>query len=133
MDSDKPLRICIEVIPHSQQRYDTVGDWGFDSDGTWRIWVSGATGRVDDQVLIAVHELIEMALCVKHGITAADVDAFDLAWQPHDGLTEPGEDPQAPYFREHLFASSIEQVLADEMDLSWAKYEERVAALAWVP
>ena len=34
------MKITIDTIPHNQQRYPTVGDWAFDSNGNLIIAVS---------------------------------------------------------------------------------------------
>ena len=49
--------------------------------------------------LIAVHELVEALLCKAHGVTTEAVDTWDMG--PGHELDEPGDDPRAPYHREH--------------------------------
>ena len=52
------MRIHVEAIPHTQQRYETMGDWWWDPDDTLQMRVS----TLPDwrySMLIAIHELIE--------------------------------------------------------------------------
>jgi hypothetical protein len=82
--------------------------------------------------LIAVHELVEALLCEKAGITPADVDEFDFAWQRIQApgeVTEPGNDPIAPYHRQHRFASIVEELMAMELGVDWSSYSSEVNSL----
>lgn len=125
------MRILIETIPHNEQRYDTVGDWVIDQDGTWHINVSelpaGPGSRTAYALLIGIHELVEMALCQKNGVTEADVDAFDLHYA--GDCNEPGDDFDAPYYHEHQIASGIERILAAELGVDWQEYDRVVKEL----
>ena len=63
-----PLRMHIETIPHESQRYPTVGDYWLDESGVEQIRVS----EMMDwryEVLVAVHEIIEMALTRQRGMS----------------------------------------------------------------
>ena len=120
------LNIEIKTIPHQDQRYDTCGDWLIDGDnitilvsdlGDWRL-----------EYLVADHELREALLCRHRGISQKVVDDFDTSWKSEG---EPGDDPQAPYKREHFFATSIERLTAAELDVDWAEYEGKLNALEW--
>ena len=121
------MRILIESIPHADQRYGTCGDWypvGADSDAL-RINISHLNDHAMES-LVAVHELVEALLCLKRGITAEQVDAFDLDFV---GPGEPGDDPAAPYHREHVFATQIEEMLAKELGVDWDAYGRAVDKL----
>lgn len=125
------MKITIETIPHAQQRYKTVGDWEFDSDGNLSIKVSKLSSwRLE--ALVALHELVEVILCKHHGIPQALVDDFDIEFeknrQPGDN-SEPGDDPHAPYRCEHCSATGFERILAAQLDVNWADYGEEVDAL----
>lgn len=125
------MRIKIETIPHKRQRYPTVGDWYLDKSGTIVVRVS-RMGNWRYEVLVAVHELVELLLCEHRGISQAAVDKFDKDYEanrkPGDD-SEPGDDPKAPYRREHFFATSIERLLAAELGVDWAKYELKLYSL----
>lgn len=124
------MNITIKVIPHEVQRYPTVGDWFYVGDDL-EIHVS----KLSDwrhEMLIAVHELYEALLCEHDGVTQKQVDDFDKAYEAnrdrnHD--TEPGDDPAAPYRRQHFRATNIERQLADALDVNWQEYEAELNAL----
>lgn len=124
----KPFRtIIIQVISHNYQRYDTCGDWQTDGEGNWHIAVS----NLDDpryNFLVALHELVEMALCNERNITAEQVDAFDIGYEgryPED----PGIDPEAPYHKEHMAATVIERDMARRLHVNWDKYNAVIDTL----
>jgi hypothetical protein len=54
------------------------------------------------------------------------LDKFD---KDFDGEGEPGDDPTAPYHREHVFATKIERMLAEELGIDWDAYDKTVNAL----
>jgi hypothetical protein len=118
--------ITIEQIPYSEARYSTHGDWVVDEFGNIHIRVSKELGE-DGAFLVAIHELLEVYLCKKRGITTATVDAFDLTYEGDD----PGADPKAPYFNEHKFATKIEKLLCKELGLDWDEYEAGLEKLVW--
>jgi hypothetical protein len=75
-----PMRIVIETIEHSNQRYPTVGDWQVKPDGL-HITVS----KMSDpryEFLIGMHEAIEAVLCQHTGISLAAVDKFAKSTRP---------------------------------------------------
>lgn len=121
----------IKVIPHSKQRYETCGDWFYDEAGKLQIRVSELLdGRYEQ--LIAIHELIEATLCDEGGITQDDVDRFDVEFEKNrtkDDVREPGDDPRAPYYRQHQIATHIEQWVASEIGVDWQQYEKEINAL----
>ena len=120
------MKITINSIEHKDQRYPTVGDWFYEPDGSLTINVS----RMQDsryELLVAIHELIEAALCEDRGITQDAVDQFDKDFEENrhpDNLDEPGDDPRAPYRREHCFATGVERLLAAELEVDWKTYED---------
>jgi hypothetical protein len=112
-------------------RYRTCGDWWVDPDGTIQIRVS----ELSDwrrEALIAVHELWEGLICKHRGITQEAVDAFDMEYEANRGSgddSEPGDNPEAPYRREHCSATGVERLLASELEVVWKDYEEEIEAL----
>jgi len=109
----------ISVIPHKKQRYPTVGDWVLDGDDI-KITVSD-TGDWRMNALVGVHELVEVLLCKDRKIPQSIVDKFDI---DHPELSDPGEHPNAPYQREHNFATKIEKLLCAEFGIKWKDYEK---------
>jgi hypothetical protein len=121
------MKITIEFIEHQDQKYETVGNWFLEEDGL-HIQVS-KFGNLFSQVCVAVHELIEAILCMQRNISPLDVDRFDIAFEEAriEGNTdEPGDSPDAPYRREHFFATNIERQLVHEMGIDWQEYERQI-------
>ena len=130
------MKIIVETIPHEAQRYPTVGDYWEAEDGTLQIRVS----HMHDWryvILVAVHELAEMMITRFRGISEESIGAFDMEFERkrEQGLVlgEPGDAPDAPYRREHFFATNIERLLAAELGVDWAEYETHVDALGVKP
>lgn len=119
------LNIDIQSIPSTEQRYDTLGDYYYSGDN-WVVRVS-ETGEWKSEFLVALHELIEMALTKARGISEERIKQFDENFK---GEGEPGNSKDAPYQDEHLFATEMEKLVAKELDLPWKKY---VARLEKVP
>jgi len=110
--------IRIEPVQHSDQRYCTLGDWYYESDGTLVIRVSNVVSD-DHQFLIALHELLEVKLCEKRGITQKQVDDFDMQKPEKVDMVsaEPGDHIEAPYRKEHRQAMIIEHLMANFLGL----------------
>lgn len=126
----EPLDIHIREVRHDQQRYETVGDWE-DVNGSWQIRVSNM-GTWQYAFLVALHELVEMALCKARGVVEADVTQFDLDFEAQrtpENDDEPGHDPAAPYHQEHVFAESIERQMCAEFGIPWATYDAAVCGV----
>ena len=119
------MNILIQDIPHYQQRYPTTGDWQTTVQDSINISVSSLSDSRYEK-LVAVHELIEALLCMHDGVTAKEVDDFDIA---HLELDEPGDHVDSPYRTQHARASTIEKQLASWMDVDWAKYEKELSSL----
>jgi len=125
------MKVTIETIPHGEHRYATVGDWFFDPDGNLTIRVS----KLSDwrrEMLIAVHELVEVLICKHRGISQESVDRFDKEFEATrhpDNEDEPGDDPAAPYVKEHCIATAVERLLCAELGVSWKEYEAELNSL----
>lgn len=115
------LTITVRVVPRKTQRYDTIGDWRW-RGRTLRIRISReiAAKQREYLALVFVHELIEALLCRSARITTDVVDSFDRSFV---GDSEPGDDPLAPYHREHTMAESVERQFAKALNLSWPDYQ----------
>jgi hypothetical protein len=133
MNSLKPFRsipddllVRLNILPHNEQRYDTEGDWLW-AGSTLEVRISREVGDDDPRygLLMFVHELVEALLCWSTGVTAAQVDAFDISHQ-RDG--EPGEVPCAPYHHQHMAAQAAERALAGELGVDWGRYLGREAS-----
>jgi hypothetical protein len=81
------LVVRLHVLPQ-RERYDTEGD-RLRADNTLEVRIGREVGEEDPRyrMLMFVHELVEALLCRSMGVTAAQVDSFDLL---HQGNGEPG-------------------------------------------
>jgi hypothetical protein len=129
-----PLRMHIETIPHETQRYPTVGDYWLDEQGVEQIRVS----EMMDwryEVLVAVHEIVEMALTRQRGIAEEAITEFDIKFEQdkEKGLVsgEAGDNVNAPYRNEHFFATNLERLFAAELKVNWCEYDRYVDALGF--
>lgn len=128
----EPMKITIEVIPHSEQRYETCGDWVINRD-TREITIR--VSELDNwkyELLVGLHEMVEVMLCFDREISAEEVDKFDMEYELNRDLSdfsEPGDHPDAPYRKEHFFATSIERLMAAELKVDWQKYEQEIERL----
>lgn len=125
------LKLRVTTIPHSRQRYETCGDWINRADGSTDIFVSDL-GNWRMELAIAVHELTEWAICRYCGISQTEVDQFDEAYEaqrkPED-YSEPGDDPRAPYHKQHCIATGIERIIVACLGINWREYEQRINTL----
>lgn len=123
------MNITIKTIPHTEQRYETCGDWYFDKEGNIEIRVSDM-GDWKKEFLVAYHELLEVALCKDRGITIEQVDAFDMQFEKerlegkHIPDEEPGYAEDAPYRNEHFMAEACERIAANQLNVNWKEYDE---------
>lgn len=112
--------IFIESMPHKFQRYETVGDY-FNHNDIWHFKISET--KADYEFLILIHEMIEWYLTQKRGISEKKITNFDINFK---GKGEPGDDKNAPYRKEHQFATKIEKLIAKELKVNWAKYDKTI-------
>jgi hypothetical protein len=124
----------IETIPHEEQRYPTVGDYWLDENGVEQIRVSTMLDW-RYEVLVAVHEIVEMALTRQRGIPEEHITEFDTQFEKqkeHGVLSgEAGDNVNAPYRKEHFFATNLERLFAAELDVDWFEYDRYVDALGY--
>lgn len=122
----KPLVFIYSVPRGSQRDPRAIGDY-WTADGRTTVLVT----EMPDwryEFLIALHELIEEALTRHRGIPEPCIMKFDLA----SGEDDPGMDPAAPYHQEHFFATAIEMLVAQELQVNWREYE-RICEAATLP
>jgi len=138
IDKGNAMRINAKVIPHAEQRYNTVGDWWFHADPEdggliMEIRVSDMGRRAVDcdyEALLLVHEIVEAWLCWRRGITDEQVTTFDKKFEAEGNDGEPGTSVDAPYHREHIQAELLEQGFAVAMGTSWPWYEVELRRVA---
>lgn len=128
------MRITIWPIPHDDQRYDTCGDWQWYPKLDELAITVSRTGDWREEVLVGLHEAVEAILCIHRGISQDLVDSFDIEFEkgraadPARG--EPGDQPDAPYYKEHQFATDIEKLIADQLGVDWQQYNDHLDAAA---
>ncbi len=114
--------ICIQVIPHKAQRYDTCGDYWEDDNGNWQVRISKTKWK--DESCTLLHELVEMILTIHHKVSWAEIDRFDMSNQE---LQDPGSCKKAPYHKEHMAAIKVEGL----MSLSMGIYGQKKNHMKW--
>lgn len=148
------VSINADTIQHRNQRYETCGDWWFTAPLHLEVR-SSETGDWRYNFLVQVHEIIEAGLCKQRGIKEEDVTRFDKSfecerekrlgeflfanqtdWHPAKQdeyhsleVAEPGDSVEAPYHREHVFATFVEKQLADQLGVDWEEYEKVLYSL----
>lgn len=132
------LRINLQVIPHREQRYETVGDWWWDEEGVLQIRSSKMDNPRFEQ-LVLLRELVEVLLAdwTRPRETSRDYllnrtedhdKSFELARV--DEFSESGYEPKSPVYREHMIASAFEHIAALLMRVNYNEYTRAVAALS---
>jgi len=106
----KISKIDIKLIPHLKQRYDTTGDY-YEKDSVLHVRVSKAKDL--DVWSDVLHELVEYFLVKMEEISIAEIEKFDKKYTGK--REEPGDDPEAPYHAEHMFAKEVEKLFRDEV------------------
>lgn len=120
-------KIIFDVIPHKKHRYPTVGDY-YRKNGELHIRVSKMNSK--HEFLVLIHELIEWYLTEEKDISIQEIDDFDILYEKTKlDNSEPGDSPNAPYYKEHQFATEIEKLLAIRLGVNWSKYDQIVNKL----
>lgn len=114
------LIIEVKTIPQREHRYNTLGDYV--GHERLRFVQVSDMGNAKYEWLIAMHELVEQALCLERGIPEESIAKFDIDFEKSGKAGEPGDDPDAPYYKEHRFSEKIEKMLCEELGLSWDAY-----------
>jgi len=128
------FKIDAQTIKPGEQRFSTVGDY-WEVGDSLKVRVSDM-GDFFCESLVLVHELVEYILLRKAGISETEVLGFDLLFEEevkrglHAPEDEPGDDPRAPYHRQHEIATLIERMLCLFLGIEWDTYEAK-ANQAW--
>jgi hypothetical protein len=143
------MKIVIEEISREDHRYPTCGDWFFEEEwirppgtemGPSSLWQKGKilrikVSRLEDfrhTMMVAVHELVEALTCHLDGVTQEQVDKFDMEYEANrkeGDESEPGDDPNAPYKRQHNLATAVERMCSYAWGVDWKDYESKIEAL----
>lgn len=128
------MEIHIKTIDNTLQRYPTIGDYYYDSEGILQIKVSNLGDR-RMEMLVIIHELVEEFLTREAGIKEEDISGFDKYYEKRremglvEELSEPGFSSESPYRNQHAIATGIELILAGILGVDWKRYEEIVNSL----
>ena len=122
MARKNPLtEIAVRTLPPANMRYPTVGDW-YPRDDVMQFDIA-SMGDIRPVACVLIHEIIEALKCQQDGVTAEQVDKWDLA---HLDAEEPGDLSGCPYRRQHRYASKIELMVARYLHLKLDDYEKLV-------
>ncbi len=83
-------------------------------------------------MLVAVHELVEVLTCKNDGVSQEVVDKFDKEFEANrhpDNEDEPGDEPTAPYVKQHCLATGVERILAQQWGVNWKEYGDELESL----
>lgn len=118
------MNIHIETIARDKMRPEVDGaDWWFDSNGDLQVRICPMTDW-RYEALLGIHEAFEAILCKHNGVTQAEVDTFDQEYdKTHTFDSEAGDDPHAPYRKEHCLATAAERILCAELGVCWETYD----------
>ena len=118
------FNIDIKTIKQEEHRYETLGDYWDDPDGTTHIRCTNLRSP-DSEFLVILHELVEQYLLKVAFIKEEDVKAFDIMFEEEraagkwDEYAEPGDDPRAPYRKQHFMAECVERMVAAFIGVDW--------------
>lgn len=116
-------------------RYPTCGDYWIDKRDVLQFRVA----EMSDwrfEFLVVLHELIEYALITWLEIPIALIDKFDIMFEKerlmgfHSAEDEPGNDPRAPYRKQHRWATRIERFVSLLLWVNWKQYEQEIVELS---
>jgi hypothetical protein len=122
------MNITIKVVDPKEMRPEVDGvDWFWDVEGNLQVQVAPMSDW-RREVLLGIHEAVEAIMCKHNGVTQAAVDEFDQQYdKTHSTDCNAGDDPAAPYSREHCFATAIERILCAELGVNWLEYDTELA------
>lgn len=132
---DKFPKISIEIIPITEQRFTTIGDWTQLSDGSFKVWLS----EMNDWrhvALVFLHEFTELFICWKNNVSATEADAFDKIWEDelkrglHKSEQEAGFDRRCPYRKGHVWGTRMERLFSFLLGVKWSKYVDECNLLS---
>jgi len=121
------MNISIKVIQPKEMRPNVDGaDWFWDTNGDLHVRVCPMSDW-RYETLLAIHEAVEAVMCKHNGVSQKQVDEFDACFDAtHENDVEAGDDPAAPYDREHCFATAIERILCAELGVKWKYYDDEL-------
>jgi len=128
------MKIILRTLDEEEDHY-----CGYETQGDWRFWTNGSLeatvsqmGDPDGELVVLIHELVEGYLCRKNGISSEEVSDFDRIFEAerengkHTALAEPGDDPRAPYRKEHQAATIVEMLVLHMLGGSWPDHCQEI-------
>jgi|SRR5579863_1212770 len=137
MDYNTNFSVNIQVIPHEQQRYPTLGDFWWDEYGNLQIRISDL-GDWRMNMGVAYHEFMESMFMKYNNISEPEQFTFDNWWEDQynkglvtDGSDEPGfsKDPKNCYRDEHNIADYLEHAFITRLGVDINKYRKKQESL----
>ena len=125
----KKLNIRMMTVPVELHRYPSIDDYFDPVEGEKYIEFTttiGDMGNTDYEFLVFMHAITEQYLCWKHGVKDKDITEFDIKKDKEDPDAEPGNDPKAPYHKEHMVGNDIEALLSVALGVDFPKYEAAI-------
>jgi hypothetical protein len=116
------------VVPESMRPEVDGADWFWDDVGDLKVRICPMSDW-RYEAMLGIHEQVEAVICKHTGVTQHSVDVFDHQYdQTHDNDCEAGDDPSAPYKREHCFATVVERMLCGVLGVDWKSYSDELVA-----
>jgi len=125
------MRIVIATAPKEFIRASQSGDWDI-GENVILVSVRDDIESAESTLAIAIHELVEAFLCRRNGITDKQVVDFDTKFESlraKDNNDEPGDDPAAPYRKEHQAATHVERAVCSALGIKWEEHDNAVGSL----
>jgi hypothetical protein len=123
------MNVNIQVIPRQQMRPEVDGaDWWFDEHGDLQVRVCPMSDW-RYEIALAFHEAFEGALCKNNGVTVAEVDRFDQEFDlthPNEPDLNAGDDPKAPYRKEHNYSTIVDRLFIGACGLDFGEYDKEL-------
>ncbi len=121
------MNINVQTIDNKDHRPNITGaDWWYDDNGDLQVRVSKMSDPRYEAALI-LHETFEAILCRFAGVTHQQVDAFDIPYEAtHDKKCNAGDEPDAPYFKQHGYATAAERIFTTACGVEWLKYDKEL-------
>jgi hypothetical protein len=123
------MNIIIKTIPPTEMREGVDGaDWYVDAAGDLQVRICPMSDPRMEMAL-KLHEAFEAILCLHDGVTVKQVDEFDRQYDldhPDETDCEAGDDPEAPYAKQHSLATAVERIYTAHVGLNWRLYDDEL-------
>lgn len=119
--------MVVDVDPHVDLgRGFTGSDWFWDEQGNLQVRISRMS-TWQREAALCIHETVEALLCKHNGVSQIAVDVFDHEFDAtHTSDLNAGDDPCAPYAKEHCLATAVERILIAEFGECWKDYDREL-------